>query len=565
MSAPAKVSKHGPPLAWWVPAALAAPALIPVANAYLVPYWRGQWPTGFIQYDMPYYMANAREHFDQGLQLTYGNPYAPYGTPAIYSQPHILLLGVLQRLGLDPGLAFNLFSLAAIVFAVLVAIHFYRMLVGLDTTARKLGLICFIWGGGALVLFGSARSIATGHLTWDGVMHYDWFDGWWMLNFGRNLVSPTEAYYHGVFLLSILCLIQRRFVASLALAALLSWSHPFSGLSLALVLFIFSAVEWALRSGAVKAVMPIGSAAILACHLGYYMIFLNRFPSHRALREQWSLAWLYPPGTFIPALLFVGVLAAIRLMDPPGLRRALSKPDIRLLAVWFGVVFGLSQHNLIVKPFQPIHFAHGYDWTALFFLGVPVLVGLFDHLLTIRPTSFRLPAVAGVLAILLLDNVVWLTGFLVDSPIPQRIALSMDQKTLLDWLASNGAPENTVVCGDATVSYLVSTYTRARSWYGHVSNTPDYLQRRREAHEALSKMHFMPEWARMAASPARSTIRAIEASGIATPIPKISVHYNVLYIADRAEDWRPPGDETMLYQNNEFTVWGRNASIRQQQ
>ena len=60
--------------------------------------------------------------------------------------------------------------------------------------------------------------------------------------------------------------------------------------------------------------MPIGSAAILACHLGYYMVFLNRFPSHRALREQWSLAWLYTPRTFIPALLMVGVLAAIRLM-----------------------------------------------------------------------------------------------------------------------------------------------------------------------------------------------------------------------------------------------------------
>jgi hypothetical protein len=42
---------------------------------------------------MAYYMANAREHFDQGFQLTYGNPYASYGTPAIYFQPHIFLLG----------------------------------------------------------------------------------------------------------------------------------------------------------------------------------------------------------------------------------------------------------------------------------------------------------------------------------------------------------------------------------------------------------------------------------------------------------------------------------------
>jgi hypothetical protein len=49
-------------------------------------------------------------------------------------------------------------------------------------------------------------------------------------------------------------------------------------------------------------------------------------------------------------------------------------------------------------------------------------------------------------------------------------------------------------------------------------------------------MHFRPEWARL----------------------------NVLYIADRAKHWQPPGDETLLYQNNEFTVWGRSASVRQQ-
>jgi hypothetical protein len=130
MFASAKAGKQGSPLAWWAPVALAAPALIPVARAYLGAYWSGRWPTGFVEYDMPVYMAWARQHFDQGFQLTYGNPYAPYGTPAIYSQPFTLLLGVLERLGLDPGLAFNLFGLAAIIFTVLVAIRFYRTLVG---------------------------------------------------------------------------------------------------------------------------------------------------------------------------------------------------------------------------------------------------------------------------------------------------------------------------------------------------------------------------------------------------------------------------------------------------
>src|SRR5579862_1382123 len=88
---------------FWLVLLLALPALIPAGHAYLKPLHDGLVPTGFIQEDMPYYMANAREHFDQGFQWTYGNPYAGYNTPANYFQPHIFVLGCLERLGLDPG------------------------------------------------------------------------------------------------------------------------------------------------------------------------------------------------------------------------------------------------------------------------------------------------------------------------------------------------------------------------------------------------------------------------------------------------------------------------------
>jgi hypothetical protein len=80
-------------LARWAVPLLALPALLPLARAYVDAYFQGKVATGFIISDMAYYMANAREHFDQGFQLTYGNPYASYGTPAIYFQPHIFLLG----------------------------------------------------------------------------------------------------------------------------------------------------------------------------------------------------------------------------------------------------------------------------------------------------------------------------------------------------------------------------------------------------------------------------------------------------------------------------------------
>ena len=110
---------------WWVPVLLAIPALIPLAASLVLARWRGMVATGFVQSDMPYYVANAREHFDQGFRLFYGNPYAGYNTPAIYFQPHIFLLGCFQQLGLDPGLTYDLFGMAAMLFMAFVAVRFY--------------------------------------------------------------------------------------------------------------------------------------------------------------------------------------------------------------------------------------------------------------------------------------------------------------------------------------------------------------------------------------------------------------------------------------------------------
>src|SRR5580692_2262759 len=69
------------------------PAFFPLLWTALRAWRNGLVPTAFIQYDLPYYVANGRQHFAQGMHLTYGNPYASYGTPAIYFEPHIFLLG----------------------------------------------------------------------------------------------------------------------------------------------------------------------------------------------------------------------------------------------------------------------------------------------------------------------------------------------------------------------------------------------------------------------------------------------------------------------------------------
>ncbi|HEY6250559.1 MAG TPA: hypothetical protein VI685_11415, partial [Candidatus Angelobacter sp.] len=496
--------------------------------------------TGFIFYDMAYYMANAREHFDQVFRLTYGNPYAFYGTPAIYFQPQTFLLGCLQHLGLDPGLALNLFGLAALFFAAWVAVRFYEEVVGLHSTAQRIGLVCFFWGGGILSLAGVAAGRLQHKPVMDSILTFDISGGWWMFNFGRNLTYPTEAYYHGIFLLSLLYLLRRRFAAALALAALLSLSHPFTGLTLALILTTYSTLESWLKSSAVTAWVWLGSAAILVGHLTYYLMFLNRFADHRNLQSQWEMAWavmhtstrdwLYTPSTYIPALMIVGILAVMRLLRPPGLREALKDSRVRLFLVWFLVVFALTQHNLIVKPRQPVHFAHGYDWMALFFLGAPVLVQGVERLLLIRVRQLRYAAITLLVTFVLLDNLIWYGSFFSPARKSQAITLTQDQKAVLEWLDRNTAPPEMVVCQDELVSYLVSTYTRVRSWEGHRYNTPSIGQRHADVEQAFLARHLLPEWDRMP----------------------------VLYVVLRSNtNWSPPPGTAELYRNNQFGVWGR--------
>jgi hypothetical protein len=506
----------------WTVLLLSLPALIPLGNALIAPHFQGKVPTGFIQYDMPYYLANGREHFDQGLQLTYGNPYAGYNTPAIYFQPQIFLLGLMQQLGCDPGVTFGIFGLLALFFAVTVAVRFYAEVVGIENTAKRIGLVCFFWGGGALTLAGLIVGLAGGHPL-SSLWRYDPESGWWMLNFGRNLVYPMEAYYHGVFLMSLLALIRRRLALSLACAALLSCSHPFAGLTLSLVLICYSGIELAIRSGAVTLRFMLTAILIAALHLTYYLIWLNRFADHRTVQSQWQIGWTYPPITFLLALAIVGCFAMWRLYSSP--TGYFQDSRMRLFAVWFVVVFALTQHNVFMRPFQPIHFAHGYDWMALFFLGAGPLIATLDYLLKIPRPWIRGGALALLLGLFLLDNCTWLAKNAVDNP--EAISLTKAQSAVLQWLSGNLRSGDTVVCKDRLVSYLVSTYTPARSWQGHIFNTPSGGRRHEEVERIFREGRVLPEW-------------RIE---------------RVVYVSPAA--WSPPAELSLQrrYGNSEFSIW----------
>jgi hypothetical protein len=506
----------------WAVLILSLPALLPLAGGVIVPLLNSRVPTGFIEYDLPSYLAEGRAYFDRGFHFTYSNPYAGYNSPAIYFQPHTFFLGLLQQLRLDPGVTFNLFGLLTLCFAATAAILFYIEVVGVDTTARKLGLLCFFWGGGIFTLWGVARALFRMH-RFSAIFEVEPTYGWWMLNFGRNLVYPTEAFYHGLFLFSLLALIRRRLALALILAAVACASHPFTGLTLILVLIAWSGIELMLQSGAVSLKFMIGAMLIGALHLAYYMVWLNRFADHRELQQHWGKAWLYQPKVFIGALILVGCLAIWRVAGSSF--RCLRDSRVRLFTVWFLVVFALTQHNLVMHPIQPIHFAHGYDWTALFFLGVPVLIAIFNYILKIPRPLLRSGALALVIGLFLLDNAAWLVKIAINNE--YLVSLTKNQSAALSWLSQNVGSGDLVVCQDSLVSYLVSTYTPALSWQGHEHNTPFMNLRHDGVERVFNEGQPLPEWKR----------------------------HGVFYVSPAA--WIPPPDLSLTrrYANGEFAIW----------
>jgi hypothetical protein len=503
--------------------ALALPAFVPLVGHYVGFARAGMHGTGFIAYDTPYYMANAREHFDgDGFSLLYGSPFTyDYGTPRIYFQPLTLLLGLLARIpGADPGVVFALVGLVAAVVCGRIAIALFDRFATRDTRSGKIALIAFFWGGGVVVLMGLLFALLPGPAGTKladppSLASYWWFagladpaGGWWFLNFGRNFLFATEAFYHALFLAAALLIMRQRFAAALGVMALLSASHPFTGIQLLSIALAWGGLELVvLRNRVVPWWFVVGTAALLALHVGYYLLFLATFPEHRQLQEQWTIRWTISIPQTIFAYAIVGGCAWARLRPAAKPREVLNEFPNRLLLVWVVVSLALENHEMFLpRAIQPIHFTRGYSWIALFLLGVPALIAAIDHVWRESRVRLRVLAVTGFTLVLVLDNVVFLgtttaqaMGVRLDQPIPPDsvelgFGLSRDQRALFDWMNRLENRGSVVASDDQTVGYLVTTYTPLRAWLSHNMNTPGNLQRLDELQKFFSKGEIPAAW-----------------------------------------------------------------------
>lgn len=470
---------------WGLSFALFLP-VIALYAAHFVAQPNGAFGTGFLQYDQPYYMAIARKYFDDGgLSLSYGLPFSPDpSTPRIYFQPLTFALGLIEySSGADPGVIYVLAEIVLGILCCRAAIELYREVIGLDGTARRIGLVCFVWGGGLTILAALAHGATTGEASAGHLFDFDdTANGWWLPNLGRNLVIPMEAFYHIIFLTSVVLVLRRYFASALLGVALLAISHPLSGLQLIAVLGGWAVVERLTRSADRPPIWFAPALFIIGImHVGYYLVFLpHASPEHAALQQQWTLPWTFHYWNFLASDGLVCALA----VTAAATRWWTTGVDgrQRLLFFWFAISLALANHDLLVRPVQPLHFTRGYIWIPLFLLGAPLLVEALET--GVRTQTRRMWTVALILFVFLLDNTAWIgtrmAAAIFSGAHGEEISLDPHERKLLAELSSAELKGHLLISQDEKIGYLATVYTPLRSWYSHVFNTPYATIRRAE-------------------------------------------------------------------------------------
>ncbi len=479
---------------WLLSFILILPAAVPYFSHFV--FTEGLAPTGFIQGDQPYYLANARGHFDSGsFSFFYENPCDPDITsPKVYFQPHLLILGVVIFLtGASPGFIYILFGFLAALICARVAIALFESFAG-SLHHALFCLTLFFWGGGLLVLTGSFLTgfyaLLGAPLTLKGVFQFDPSFGWWFLNFGRNLVLPTEAYYHALFFGTIFLLKRQRFLPALTTSAILSASHPYTGVELLAILAVWVLVELFLKKP-LPLWLAAGIVLLFLAHVSYYLVYLPGFPSHKTLMTQWQQPWNLPWESLLPAYGLTGTFAIWRLWKKDRRDVFFSGSENRLLLCWFALAFLLANHHYFMKSMQPLHFTRGYIWTSLFFIGLPMLSGMVQRLRQGGLGKSKL-LLAGLLIVFLLDNTVWLNS--ISFFHRSDVRLTRQQATVIDWIKREGTGSTLILSEDEGIAYLSLTYTPVRSWYSHPFNTPEASFRKEQLKNYFADGIVEKEW-----------------------------------------------------------------------
>ena len=437
--------------------------------------WRWRLPddliyTGFIQYDLPYYCANARELFENGNGLFYANPFSSDPqSPRFFSHLFILLVGWTWRLtGLPLWL---IFQALGVIFGFLMLWTAYRALAAFIAPGfeRRIGALLILFGGGitwlvALAQWPGCESGLAGCFKIIETPH-----AWWFLNVERNLLYPTETFYHTIFFLAILFYAQGKYRLTALLVFLQWWSHSWTGLELNLILGADAALRLLKRPGRPPAWFVGSLAATGAAFLGYHMFWLPRYPEMASLMEVWSAAKYEPAWWTLPCAygaLWIGASAAV--FSKSVRDKILSESRTRFILVWALVVFALIHHHLVFgRSYQPMHFTHGYLYFPLLLLTLIAL-----HELLKESSRAKKALIWSIVALASLpDNFIFLNDAAFRTVPEDPLVVEKSRMAALEFLQTIGE-RRTVLALPDYFGYQIALYTRHRPYIGHLYNTP---------------------------------------------------------------------------------------------
>lgn len=457
---------------------LSLPVILFLAHHYLI-HAPELSPTGFTVDENVLYMSYAQQYHDaENFSVFFSNPFdSNPDSPRIYFQPATLLLAGMTKMGLTPGFAFSLFGLIAAIGCIYIGIKLVRHLLP-DNLNWKIISLLFTWGGGLIAITGLLVGL-TGNMD-----PYDnWFDmiyladpsrGWWGLNWGRNLFIPLEAFYHFLFLLNIFFILKKKWAAAIAFSLLLSLSHPFTGIEYLLIVLGWLTIEKLIyRNKEMPWFFLLGIFALTIAHAFYYLVYLNRFPEHRQIFEQYSVGWTYSLRIAVPAYILVAILSVYHVYQ---IKKGQFRMHAyqRLFLCWALISFLLSKHEWFIEPMQPIHFTRGYTWAGLFLFSLPLLSGLVNHL----KTKGKQWILAAGIGIFLSDNILWTANLLNEKYNAEWEGhITPDTKEILKYFSDHGSGRDLLIGDARLVNYMVHVYAPVNAWVSHPYNTPKREER----------------------------------------------------------------------------------------
>jgi hypothetical protein len=466
---------HGRPALTWVAASLPALVFAAPLLSHLVD--AGASATGFIWVDFPGYAAHAREIFDRGNGLAWVNSYDPDpSSPALYYFWYYWLLGALMTTtGADPAVV--MLGLAGIATVVLARLTFALASIRVaHDDDRWAGHLVLMWGGGLLVSGGFVRSFVVG-APGEALLHFDPADGYWFLNWGRNLIYPTETVLHAIVAGLWLALLTDRRRLALLGVVLLCTTHFHSGLAHGTV-FVLAMLLGA-RTDRTRLAWGVAGAAVVGAQAAYGLWWLPSFEAARVVLDGFDEAdWIVPVSTQLLAYGPVALFAGWARHDGPPAQR-------RFLLAALAVSLALINHELFMHARQPVHFSRGYVWFPLALLGLPRIVAFFRGR-TAWPASPRLSA-ALLVGLLCLDNGVFLveTSRNIANNNSLDVRLSPDERAFFAELDQRQL-KGTVLLPSDRLALQLPAYTDLTGWHGQYHWTPHFGERARRVHA-----HFM--------------------------------------------------------------------------